>query len=71
MANDDTGISKIDQHGDHLRVQGRHEGVPSDYKVPMQHVDQIRKEEGEKGVRAYLERNLRGGRIDQRFDLTP
>lgn len=69
MADKETGISRIDQHSSgHLRVQGVHEGVPSDYLVPTGHVDQIRQESGEKGVREYLERNLSGGRVDRVYN---
>ena len=71
MAREETGISRIEHHSGSLRVIGVHEGVPSDVMIPTAHVDQFRKEGGEKAVQAYLERSLRGGRIDQVFDLTP
>lgn len=69
MPDKPTGISRIEQHSSgHLRVQGVHQGVPSDYLVPTAHVDQIRKESGEQGVRDYLERNLDGGRVDRVYN---
>ena len=68
MAKDETGIGRITQEGDHLRIQGSHEGVPSDFKVWIKHVEEERQKGGEKGLRAYLERNLDLGRVDRVYD---
>ena len=68
MADKPTAITHIEHLSGGLRVRGVHEGVPSDILVPASHVDQIRKERGEQGLKDYLTQSLDGGRADRRYN---
>ena len=71
MANDQTAVTRVQQDSDSFRVQGVHEGRPSDFRVSAADVQAIEKTEGRKGVEAFFHRSLAGGRVDQRFDDKP
>ena len=71
MANDQTAVTNVTHSGDSFRVQGVHEGRPSDYRVSAADVQAIEKTEGRKGVEAFFHRSLAGGRVDQKWDDRP
>lgn len=71
MANNDSAVTRVIHEGDNYRVQGVHEGRPSDYRVSAADVQAIEKTEGRKGVEAFFHRSLAGGRVDQRWDDKP
>ena len=71
MADDKTAVTSIHHDGESFRVQGVHDGRPSDYRVATADVRAIEKAEGRKGVEAFFHRSLAGGRVDQRHNLEP
>jgi transcriptional regulator with AAA-type ATPase domain len=68
---DQTAVTRVDQTGDSYRVQGVHEGRPSDFRVAAADVQAIEKAEGRKGVEAFFHRSLGAGRVDQRHSMEP
>ena len=71
MARDETAVTRVIHDSDSFRVQGVHEGRPSDFRVATADVRAIEKAEGRKGVEAFFHRSLEGGRQDVRHDQTP
>jgi hypothetical protein len=71
MARDETAVTRIVHDGESFRVQGVHDGRPSDFRVATADVQAIEKAEGRKGVEAFFHRSLEAGRMDVRHNLEP